>query len=100
MPMSVRDLSIKQPKKADVRFVGKDGKKATLNDKIEQLGIETALFKNEEEEPVGIRLDSVDQKYQKTGERGQSEWLWIQPGEQAKVPIKDVSIRHRLKRVE
>ena len=103
MPLSARDMNVKQPKTFEKRIVGKNGNKPTLSDKIEQMGVETALFKNETEEPVSIRLDSVDQKYQRSGERGQSEWMWLQPGEQAKVPVDDVKtgkLGHHLKKVE
>ena len=100
MPLSVSNMNAQPEKKKHVRYVGKDGEKPTLNDIITQSKVEVATFKNENEEPVGIRLDSIDQKFQRTGERGASEWLWIQPEEQAKVPVSDVTKAHRLKLVK
>ena len=57
---------------------------------LKDRNVKCATYRNDTEDPIGVRLDSIDVRLQNTGGRGQSEWIWVMPNEQAKIPTADV----------
>lgn len=90
MPLSTESMPDKPAeKKPEKVYRTKDGKKPSLIDKLmqeEKKGMKCETYRNDNKKPVGVRLDSFDRR----------EWVWLNPGEEARIPCADIKEDHNL----
>lgn len=65
--------------------------KRTVHDIIRQSGAKTSLYKNDNDDPVGVRLDSIAPVGRKA-----IEWVWLKKDQEAELPCADVKEAHKL----
>lgn len=93
-PVKEEEKPAEQPKAVNPEpkeFYGKKGKpgtqvsKPTLRQKLLKSDLKMEMYRNDTENPVGIRLDSFDRR----------EFIWLNPGESERIPCEDVR-NHKL----